>query len=147
MKLFLIKTTKNIPEVDNTADMFVLHAVLRIHDILGWIRIWICGSMPLTNGSGSGCGSGSCYFRHWPSQDANKKLVFKKVFLLITFWRYMYIIFTKSQSSRNQGFSYFFCLVIEGSRSGAGSGSTPLSDRKRVDPDPDPQHCMQVIKV
>jgi hypothetical protein len=44
-------------------------AVLRIHDILGWIRIRIRGSMPLTNGSGSGfgsgfgSGSGSCYFR------------------------------------------------------------------------------------
>jgi ataxia telangiectasia mutated family protein len=33
-----------------------LKAVLRIHDILGWIRIR--GSMPLTNGSGS------CYFCH-----------------------------------------------------------------------------------
>jgi hypothetical protein len=37
-------------------------AVLRIRDILVWIRIWIRGSMTLTNGSG--CGSGSCYFRH-----------------------------------------------------------------------------------
>jgi hypothetical protein len=36
----------------------LLPTVLRIHDILGWIRIR--GSMPLTNGSGSG----SCYFRH-----------------------------------------------------------------------------------
>jgi hypothetical protein len=35
-------------------------AVLRIHDILVWIRIH--GSMPLTNGSGFG--SGSSYFRH-----------------------------------------------------------------------------------
>ena len=36
--------------------------MLRIHDILGWIRIriQIRGSMPLTNGS--------CYFRHWPSR-------------------------------------------------------------------------------
>ncbi len=34
-------------------------SVLRIHDILVWIRIWIRGSMPLTNGSGSGLGSGS----------------------------------------------------------------------------------------
>ncbi len=36
--------------------------VLRIHGILVWIRIriWIRGSMPLTNGSGSG----SCYFPH-----------------------------------------------------------------------------------
>ncbi len=39
-------------------------AVLRIHDILGWIRIR--GSMPLTNGSGS------CYFRHWPSRCQHK---------------------------------------------------------------------------
>ncbi len=29
-------------------------SVLRIHDTLGWIRIRIRGSMPLTNGSGSG---------------------------------------------------------------------------------------------
>ncbi len=32
----------------------VLLTVLRIHVILGWIRIRILGSMPLTNGSGSG---------------------------------------------------------------------------------------------
>ncbi len=37
----------------------VLKTVLRIHDILGWIRIRIRGSMPLTNGSESGFGSGS----------------------------------------------------------------------------------------
>jgi hypothetical protein len=35
-------------------------AVLRIRDILVWIRIWIRGSMPLTNGSGCG----SFYFHH-----------------------------------------------------------------------------------
>ena len=35
-------------------------AVLRIHDILVWIRI--LGSMPLTNGSG--CGSGSFDVHH-----------------------------------------------------------------------------------
>ncbi len=45
------------PEEERERD---LEPVLRIHDILGWIqmRIWIRGSMPLTNGSGS------CYFRH-----------------------------------------------------------------------------------
>jgi hypothetical protein len=37
-------------------------AVLRIHDIFGWIRIR--ESMLLTNGCGSGCGSGSFYFHH-----------------------------------------------------------------------------------
>jgi hypothetical protein len=35
-----------------------LFAVFRIHNFLVWIRIR--GSMPLTNGSGSG----PCYFRH-----------------------------------------------------------------------------------
>ncbi len=29
----------------------------------------------------------------------------------------------KSQNRRNQGFSYYFCLMFEGSRSGSGSGS------------------------
>jgi hypothetical protein len=76
--------------------------VLRIHDILVWIRIR--GSMPLTNGSGfgygSGCGSGSFYFH------------FQK----------------KSQNSENQGLSHYFCLMIEGSvyiplTNGSGSGS------------------------
>jgi hypothetical protein len=39
---------------------YVCQSVFRIHDILGWIRIRILGSMLLTNGSGSG----SCYYRH-----------------------------------------------------------------------------------
>ncbi len=52
----------------------------------------------------------------------------KKVFLLITFWRYIYIIFQRwkvkknSQNRRNQGFSYYFCLMIEG------YGSEPLTN-------------------
>ncbi len=35
-----------------------------------------------------------------------------------------------SQNSRNQGFSYYICLMIEGSRSraGSGSGSIPLTN-------------------
>jgi hypothetical protein len=52
-------------------------------------------------------------------QDANKKTnIFKKVFFLLlfegTFTSFSKI--KKSQSSRNQGFSYYFCLGIEGSR-------------------------------
>ncbi len=57
-------------------------AVFRIHGILVWIRIRIRGSTPLTNGSGSGCGSrcgsGSCYFRHWPS-GRQHKVNYKKI--------------------------------------------------------------------
>jgi hypothetical protein len=42
---------------------FNLFAVLRIHDILGWIRIR--GSMPLTNGSGSGSRIRILLFLSW----------------------------------------------------------------------------------
>ncbi len=35
-----------------------------------------------------GSGSRSCYFYHWPSRRQQKTHLFKKVFLLITFWRY-----------------------------------------------------------
>ncbi len=58
-----------------------LKAVFRIHDILVWIRIG--ESMPLTYGSG--CGSGSCYFRHWPSrrqQKTNLKKCFSAYYFL-----------------------------------------------------------------
>ncbi len=54
--------------------IYIFAAVFRIHDILVCIRIR--GSMPLTNGSGSRFrsrfGSGSCYFRHWPSRRQQK---------------------------------------------------------------------------
>jgi hypothetical protein len=44
-------------KVKQTHRIICLLAVLRIRDIL--VRIWICGSVPLANGSGSG----SWYFR------------------------------------------------------------------------------------
>jgi hypothetical protein len=48
---------ENITKTSNNIHFLI---VFRIHDILVWIWIRIHGSMPLTNGSGSG----SCYFRH-----------------------------------------------------------------------------------
>ncbi len=69
----------------------------------------------LTNGSP--CGSGSCYFDHWLSRR-QQKTNWKN------FWRYIYIIFQDKKSNRNQGFSYYFCLMTEGS----GSGSIPLTN-------------------
>ncbi len=63
--------------------------VLRINDILGWIRIRIRGSMPLTNGSET------FYFRRWPSRCQQKTKFFTQFFLLLTFWSYIYIIFQK----------------------------------------------------
>ncbi len=65
-------------------------AALRIRDILVWIRIR--GSIPLTNGPGSGSWS-------WPSRRQQKNIFSFKVFLHITFWRYIYIIFTKGKKS------------------------------------------------
>jgi hypothetical protein len=99
--------------------------VLRIHDIFVWIRIR--GSMPLTNGSGFG--SGSCYFRHCPSRCQQKTIFFSSdcYFLKVNLHHFSKIKSQQeSQNSRNQGFSYYFCMMIEGS--GAGSGSITLTD-------------------
>ncbi len=74
--------------------------VLRIHDILVWIRIriWIRGSMPVTNGSG--CGSVSCYFCHWPSR-CQQKTNNKKSFSAYYFLRYFQVHhFSKIKSQK-----------------------------------------------
>jgi hypothetical protein len=102
-------------------------SVLRIHDILVWIRIRIRGPMPLTNGSGS---------RHWPSR-CQQKTNFLTHFFCSVLFKATFTSFFKdksqkeSQNSRNQGFSYYFCMMIEGSgsgsRAGSGSGSIPLT--------------------
>ncbi len=97
-------------------------------------------------------------------QDANKKLLItnlKKSFSAYYFLKVHLHHFSKinvkktSQNTRNQGFSYYLCLMIEESGSVSGLGSIPLtnwsgSKSRRpkntdpTDPDsgPDPQHCM-----
>ncbi len=69
--------------------------VFRIHNIFEWIRIR--GSMPLANGSWSDPkpGYGSCFFRHWPSRCQQKTICFWTFFLLITVWKYIYMIFQR----------------------------------------------------
>jgi hypothetical protein len=63
-------------------------------------------------------------------QDANTKLFFKTIFSAYYFLKVHLHHFSKiksqkeSQNSGNQGFSYFFCMVVEGS----GSGSIPLTN-------------------
>ncbi len=126
--------------------------MLQIHYILGWIR----GSMPLTNGSGFGCGSGSCYFRHWPSQDANKKLIFKKSFFAYYFLKVMYIIFKDKKSKRRhkaEGIKVFLTFWLGDRRIQIRIHTSDWWIRIRIqeaqkhvdpvdpDPDPDPQHC------
>jgi hypothetical protein len=62
-------------------------------------------------------------------QDASKKLIFNTIFSAYYFLKVHLHHFSKiksqkeSQISRNQGFSYYFCMIIEGS----GSGSIPLT--------------------
>jgi hypothetical protein len=50
-------------------------------------------------------------------QDANKKLSFSAYYFLVEhFHNFSKIkVVKKSQNSRNQVFSYYFCLMIEGS--------------------------------
>ncbi len=138
--------------LENSWPFYAIYAVLRISDILVQIRIRIRGSRPLTNGSGSG----SCYFRHWPSRSQQKTNLKKKLFWfrILLFSSLIFKKPTKNEfkksysgyyflkahlhhfskvqskrchkSSRNQSFSYYFSFVIE--RSGAGSGSIPLTN-------------------
>ncbi len=83
-----------------------------------WIRIR--GSMPLTNGS--------CYFCHWPSRYQQQqnfviKISYAYRFLKVHFHNFSKIKSLKeSQNRRNQDFSYYFCMMIEG------SGSIPLTN-------------------
>ncbi len=75
-------------------------AVLRIHDILVWIRIriWIRGSMPLTYGSGFG--SGSFYFHHWSSR-CQQKTNLKKSFPAYYFLKVLLHQFSKIKSKKS----------------------------------------------
>jgi hypothetical protein len=99
--------------------------VLRIHDILGWIRIRIRVSMPLTNGSGSWI---RILLFSSLTFDASKKLIFNTIFSAYYFLKVHLHHFSKiksqkeSQNTRNQGFSYYFCMI-----KGSGSGSIPLT--------------------
>jgi hypothetical protein len=109
--------------------MILLMAVLRIHDILGWIRIRIRGSMLLTNGSGFGSGSWIriLLFSSLTFKMPAKNKFFNTIFSNFYFLKLNLNHFSKmksqkgSQNSRNQGFSFYFCMMIEG------SGSIPLT--------------------
>ncbi len=83
----------------------IVKSLKLIKKINGWRR-HCCGSVTFLYGCGCGCGSSDPYLwlrnpypEHW----------------------YIYVIcytkikFMKSQNYRNQGFSYYFCLMIEGS--------------------------------
>jgi len=99
------------------------HAVLSIRD-----GSRICRSVLLTYGCGF---SGSCSFRQWLSR-CRQIISFILNFLLITFWKYIYIslqrreVIKKQENRRNQCFSYFF--------------ADPGGPKNPGSTDPDPQH-------
>ncbi len=58
-------------------------------------------------------GSGSCYFRHWPSRCQQKTNFLTQFFLLITFWSYIYIIFQRykvKKSHKIEGIKVFLTI-------------------------------------
>ncbi len=64
-----------------------------------------------------------------PFKTPTKNIFVLQVYMLIPFWKYIYIIKVrkKSQNSRNQGFFSLFRLFNERS----GSGSVQINDRSR----------------
>jgi hypothetical protein len=92
--------------------------------------VWLYRSQcsgPMTFWCGSGFGS--CYFRHRPSR-CQQITNFLFYFLCSLLFEDTFTFFSKiksqkeSQNGWNQGFSYYFCMMIEGS----GSGSIPLTN-------------------
>jgi hypothetical protein len=95
-----------------------------------------CGSMTFWGASWSGSAD-PCLWLMDPDpsifvidlQDASKKIILNKIFSAYYFLKLHLHHFSKiksqkeSQNSRNQGFSYYFCTMIEGS----GSASIPLT--------------------
>ena len=120
--------------------------MLRIHDILGWIRIQIRihGSMPLTNRSGSG----SSYFRHWPSRWQQKQIFKKKLFCLLLFEGIFTWFFKDKKSKRSRkgvGIKVFLLFLLGDRRIWIHTSDYWIriqKAQKHTDPtDLDPQHC------
>ncbi len=101
-----------------------------------------CGSMTFWCGSGSGSADPYLWLiRILLFSSLTFKMPKKNFFFLKSIPAYYFLkvhlhnfskikIKKKSQNSRNQGFSEYICLMIEGSGSGsrAGSGSIPLTN-------------------
>ena len=76
----------------------------------------------------------SCYLRQWPSRWQLKFIIFSTFFCLLLFEAVFTSFFKDKkvikmpQNSRNQRFSYYFCLMMEGSWAWAGAGSVLMTN-------------------
>ncbi len=93
-------------------------------------------------------GSGTCFFRQWLTRCQQRNEFFLKFLclLLFTFQGTFTAVFKDKKSKRcrkivkNKSFSYFFCLLVEGSWSGSGTRSG--SKQIMMDPHPGgPKTC------
>jgi hypothetical protein len=115
--------------------------VFRIHDILVWIRIRT-PCLTLMDPDLDADPDPATFVIDL--QEANKKLIFLKSFSAYYFLKVHLHHFSKIKSpkevknSRSKSYSYYFCLMIEGFRSGSGAGSgsrsTPLISRSGSGP-------------
>jgi hypothetical protein len=121
--------------------------VLRIHDILVWIRIQIRGSRPLTNGSRFGSGSFYNLIFIIDLQDANKKKY--KTKFCILFFECTFTSFFKDKKSKRSHktveIKVFFTIFYDRRiRIRTSDQLIRIQEaQKHVDPDSDldPQHC------
>jgi hypothetical protein len=78
------------------------------------------------------CGPDPSFFHHWPSRYQQKTNFFQKFFCIVLF-EGTFTSFFKDKKSKEvkklykSRFFYNFCLKIEGSGAGGGSGSIPLT--------------------
>ncbi len=102
--------------------------------------------MPLANGSefgsGFGCSSGSCYFRHWPSRSQQKtkiKSFSACYFLKVHLHNFLKIKSQKEVTKRYE--SRFFLLSLLTDRRNRIRIQKAQKHTSPTDPDSDPQHC------
>ncbi len=99
-------------------DIVMLYMLFSSQDL--FLNAWqCCRSMTFWGGFGSGSAD-PCLWLMDPDPDSSLtiKMPAKNKFFITIFSAYYF--FFQGTNSRNQGFSHYFCMMIEGSRCGSG---------------------------